>query len=154
MLWNLSSFADLQPKVTETAGAQIGRVVRGRKRTAQFRVNMVAALVATTISLGTVAGTSNELNIAVHPPVANHSYGMESKPPLSHLFGGKFDNIWTAEVEEGLLAEIAAKYPATAASNDQDFVDALYSNQQDALTGDLPRLSKDQIKSVIKRRPA
>jgi len=154
MLWNLSNITDLQPKVTETAGAQSRKAARGGKRTAQFRVGMVAALVATTISLGTVAGTSNQLNIPAHQSAVNRAYGAESEPPLSHLFGGEFDNVWTDELEEGLLAEIAAKYPAASASNSQDFVDALYSNQQESLSEDIPRLSRDQIRSVTKRRSA
>lgn len=153
MLWNLSDFADLQPKVTETAGAQFRKVATGGKRTAQFRVGLVAALVATSISLGTVAGTSNQLSIP-HQSVVNAAYGTESSPPFSHLFGGKFDNIWTAQLEEGLLAKIAAKHPAVSASNDQDFVDALYSNQQESLNEGIPRLSRDQIRSLIKRRSA
>ena len=154
MLWNLSNFTDLQPKVTEAAGTQVRKVARGGKRTAQFRVGMVAALVATTISLGTVAGTSSQMNIPVHESVVNRVYGVESKTPLSHLFGDKFDTVWTAELEEGLLAKIAAKYPAASASSNQDFVDALYSNQQEALSEDIPRLSRDQIRGVIKRRSA
>jgi hypothetical protein len=155
MLWNLSSFEDLQPTVTQEYSPSGRRPREGRPITISFRVGFAVALVTATISVGNVVGSSRVLTVpteAVTKPAANAE---RQRPPLSSFFDGQFDQDWTPSVEEDLLSKVAVNCLHGKIAPEQDPAEAIYSNQQESLLNDVPRLSKEQIRNIIKhKRPA
>jgi hypothetical protein len=73
------------------------------------------------------------------------------RPPLQGVFGNRFNSDWTKDVENSLLNEIVERRLASGPLPDRTGL-FIYSNQQEDITLESPRLTLDSISKIARRQ--
>jgi hypothetical protein len=151
--WNLSEFSEIEDKVVldfADSGRQPFRAPR-QKRLTQIRVGVCTAAIFAGLSFVQVAANSNEVRIPATEMAVAQSIP-EERPPFDSVFANRFNEVWTEPLEEQLLEGIVREAPAGSDELANQDIDSIYSNQQEELSGNVNRLSRDLVGKIYKTK--
>jgi hypothetical protein len=161
MIWNLSTFEDLQPAVLSLVTGDGGARPRPDASThgkSVMRAGWVAAgIAAVSIAVGFsgTASAGNSSAVAVASAAVRPVNNAQSESPLEGFFEGRFDQDWTRDEERRLLEKLARdRDPARRRRSADQVISAVHANLQEDIGDDIPRLSRDKVVSIGRRRSA
>ena len=75
---------------------------------------------------------------------------IENKPPLDDLFAGRFNDAWSEEMEDILLARLEVRRKdLTKTELLEQVIDSIFYNQQEDVSEDAERLSRKEIARIV-----
>lgn len=149
-IWNLTEFSELEDSVLATYTTPLKkRRMSGLAKTA-FAVFTTIAAAATSIPVVSQASAS-EYGVPCSVMAVAHS-NIEQEPPLKALFAGRFDAEWSESMENALLSQLEGVGPFTKSELEEQAVDSIYFNQQEDVSSHLDKVSREQIKRIVRQR--
>ena len=152
--WNLTEFSELEDSVLTpyeniTAARKKPRVI---STTSVLATLVVAATVITSLSISGIERNAHEFR---YPASSMESFqsSIEKTPPLQEMFSGRFDEAWTPELEDRLLVNIESnRRELSKAELLEQAVDSIFYNQQEDVSGQGERLSREDVKRIVEER--
>jgi hypothetical protein len=155
-IWNLSELSDLnQTVVDDSPAVTLGRKY-GLKKPAldlkPFKVLAGVASVAVSLSFGIATVNSSTVRLPNWSAAVVRT-APNLKPPLENMFIGRFDSEWTEANEHSLVNQIAENRLARKALDPPaDLALFIFSNQQEDVSLESPRLSLTAIQQLVRKR--
>jgi hypothetical protein len=155
-LWNLSDLSDLSEVVVdESPAAMLGRKRRlgsPASRVERFKVLAGVATAAISLTLG-MATVNNSTVRLPNWSAAIARTAPSFKPPLEGMFVGRFNSEWTEANEQSLLSQIEEnRLTKKTRDSAADVAYFVFSNQQESISLETPRLSLDTIQQLVRKR--
>jgi hypothetical protein len=155
-VWNLSDLSDLNQRVVDDSPA----VTLGRKYGLKIPsldltpLKVLAGVASVAVSLTFGVGTVNGSTVRLPNWSAAVVRTMPAwKPPLENMFLDRFNSEWTETHERSLVDQIAEKRLAKKASEPPGNVTLfIFSNQQENISLESPRLSLTAIQQIVRKR--
>jgi hypothetical protein len=155
-LWNLSEPGDLnQTVVEEFSATTLGHrqaLRRPASKLESFKVLAGVATVGISLSFGTAMVNHSTVRLP-NWSAAIVRTATNFRPPLERMFLGRFNTEWTEASEESLVNQIVenrlTRNAANSAANIPLFI---YSNQQESIGLEKPRLSLAAIHQIVRKR--
>jgi hypothetical protein len=154
--WNFNSLNFLEEQVLVSGtGLRLDPIRRrpvATRRTqftsAQLGFALAIAALSTVSVNVSLASSLSEVRLSTSASSISSNV-RKSRPPLDLLFGGRFDSEWTEELEHRLLSSAAEK---AFANHDEDKQNLVHTAQQESLSNDVPRLTKEAVLGLTPRR--
>jgi hypothetical protein len=155
-LWNLNDPSDLNQVVVDEFPAAMLRRRQGflspASRVECFKVLAGVATVAVSLSFG-IATVNNFTVRLPNWSAAIARTAPSFKPPLDGMFVGRFNSEWTEANEQSLVNQIAEKRLAKRTGDSAaDVAHFIFSNQQESISLESPRLSLSAIQLLVRKR--
>ena len=155
-LWNLSELKELtQVVVEEFPAATLGRKLGLRGQVSRIDSFKVLAGVATAaISLSFATATVNKSTVKLPNWSSAIARSAPSfKPPLDGMFVDRFNSEWTEASERSLVNQIAEnRLSRPAVGSDANVALFIFSNQQESINLESPRLNLPTIQLIVRKR--
>jgi hypothetical protein len=150
-MWNLTEPSQFDDVVVEN----LAESKRMRPRVAASHFQSVKAIAGVASIVFTVSFANFVVNQgSVRLPnwsIAVARSAPDLRPPLQGVFGNRFNSDWTNDVENSLLNEIVERRLASGPLPDRTGL-FIYSNQQEDITLESPRLTLDSISKIARRQ--
>jgi hypothetical protein len=160
-LWNFSNFEQFEEQVLvgHDSSTQPSKASPKRKKGASRGPKIysgnsslklaMAFATALAISIPVSAyGNSRTTQVSVSE-ITSPAINVAAHPPLEVLFGGRFQDEWTRDHEDKLLALAVDK---ASASPDSDRANFIHTAQQESIDGDVPRLQVNDLPKANRRK--
>jgi hypothetical protein len=149
-VWNLTDFSDLEePVLSEYTPRPKCRL----QKQSFLTQAMAVVAIATGLSVTSISAHSTAPDFTVPCLEAAAHSGLEQTPPLASLFADRFHDEWTEFAENALLAKVHDTSNAfTKAELEDQTIDSIYFNQHDEPSHSADRLSRDEIREVVRRK--
>mgnify|MGYP000014156866 CR=1 FL=1 len=155
IIWNLPEISELEEIVAVTYdNPQRQSRSPARETSKAMRVKILSVIVplVSYFTIGVVQVNSQEITLPQSATAVAQSIP-EEKPPLDELFQGRFDNDWTPEQENKLLASMEqGRQAQSKEALVEQTIDTIYWNQQEGLSLELPRLDRANIAKLVRQR--
>jgi hypothetical protein len=149
-IWNLTEISELEDPVLATYTTPLRKRRKSGLTKTAFAVFTTIAAIATTVPvISQVSASVYQVPCSVS--AVAHS-GIEQEPPLRAMFVDRFDANWSESMENALLAQIEDAGPFTKAELEEQTVDSIYFGQQEDVSSHADRLSRDQIRGIVRQR--
>jgi hypothetical protein len=155
-IWNLNEPINLADDVLETAQGPHPRRRRAHflaRRPTSLRLLAGIASLAVTVTVGTAIVNRDVIRLPNWETAVSKS-APELRGPLDHMFRDRFSAEWSDALEASLLNEIVENRLLRQKSQPEpaDIADFIYSNQQENIVLDTPRLNRVTIERIVKER--
>lgn len=153
-IWNLNTLSELDSPVVLTFKSRPKH--RGVSGSSSIRAGFPVAIAAAVLSAAfllpypSVSGTA----ISLVPEDVNIAYSLPRvQPPLEDVFKNRFKGSWSIQDEEKALAAMAGTHSKKPAEFDEsESVEVALANQQESLNLDVPRLPKNEVINIVRKR--
>ena len=154
-VWNLTEFSELEERVLSPY--EISKVKRSQYEIVSATKKLVGIAVTATAITMSLGITGIELNDqSFRSPISSvyvAQSGIEQRPPLEEMFAGRFDGEWSTELENMLLETVESnRKELTTAELREQAVDSIFYNQQEGVSGEEERLSREEVEIIVKER--
>jgi len=153
-VWNLGTLDELEDRVvikyqTRPSGRQHSRSSRVKSA---FSVLAVGAVMTTAVLLSYPRVSAVSMSVVPGSTVVAQSLP-KAAPPLEDFFAGPVTDGWSHDEEQAALQVMSATFTKKPPQFDEaEMVDTVLANQQESFATDVPRLSRDQVRSAIRKR--
>ena len=150
--WNLTEFSELEESVLTSYAIPLKRhVKKGIPATVFFAIIITVATIGA--AARSVCARANATTFDVpHSLMAVAHSGIGQEAPLKSLFAGRFNAEWSESTENKLLASLDRDEAFTKAELEEQTVDSIYFNQQEDMSPQADRISREEIKRIVKQR--
>jgi hypothetical protein len=151
-MWNLAEPSEFNDVVVENL-AESKRMRPRVARASHFQSVKAIAGVASivfTISFSNFVVNQGSVRLPNWSTAVARS-APDVRPPLQGVFGSRFNSDWTKDVENSLLNHIVERRLAPGPLPDRTGL-FIYSNQQEDITLQSPRLTLDSISKIARRQ--
>ncbi len=154
-LWNLSEFAELEENILVpyvNPERQVRSPVRQNYKQTRLKIMVGVVVVASYFTIGAAQANSQNISLPLSAMAVAQSIP-EEKPPLEGLFRNRFDEDWTENLENSLLdAAEQRRQPQSREMLVEQTIDTIFSNQQEGLSLEVPKLDRAHIANLVHRR--
>lgn len=149
--WNLTEFSELEESVLTSYAIPLKRHVKKWIPATFFVIITTVATIG--VAARSVCARANATTFDVpHSLMAVAHSGIGQEAPLKSLFAGRFNAEWSESTENKLLASLDRDEAFTKAELEEQTVDSIYFNQQEDMSPQADRISREEIKRIVRQR--
>lgn len=155
-LWNCADLESADNGVLDSFPK--GRLPRRAKALASStaaKMTVRVAVIAMAVTFSMPAGTASRAEVFLPVPGVKFAQSLQHPTPLvTREFSNRFDDTWTQQQETDLLSLVDLKREShlSGDSTSDEYLNSIYSNQNEDPEEEQGKLSLDKIKSLLSRR--